>query len=310
MLDIAPTVLTMYDLPVGEDMDGKVVLQAFEKIPNVAFIPSWEEVSGEDGRHPPHTRLDPVAAHEALEQMIALGYIERPDENHEIAVERTIRELRYNLGEAYQDAGRHIEARDIFTELLLADPDEQRFAVRLFVSCQALEMQPEMQRIVDDLDTRRRALFEQATHKVEALSHVVEELTEDQRRELARWRNLARFQPAVVDYLKAQLLVAGKRYAEALAALERVMELQPARPALLLQKADLYQRLGRWNDALPIYQRCWPSTPITRMLMSGCVGSLCGGEDLPAPPIRLSMLSKQFMTIRWRIAFSESLWEE
>ena len=137
----------------------------------------------------------------------------------------------------------------------MADPDEQRFAVRLFVSCQALEMQPEMQRIVDDLDTRRRALFEQATHKVEALSHVVEELTEDQRRELARWRNLARFQPAVVDYLKAQLLVAGKRYAEALAALERVMELQPARPALLLQKADLYQRLGRWNDALPIYQR-------------------------------------------------------
>ncbi len=50
-------------------------------------------------------RLDPVAAHEALEQMIALGYIERPDENREIAVRKTIRELRYNLGEAYQDDG-------------------------------------------------------------------------------------------------------------------------------------------------------------------------------------------------------------
>ena len=53
---------------------------------------------------------------------------------------KTIRELRYNLGEAYQDADRHIEAHEIFTELYAADPDEQRFAVRLFVSCQALGM--------------------------------------------------------------------------------------------------------------------------------------------------------------------------
>ena len=107
VLDIAPTILTMYGLPSGEDMDGKVLSQAFAESAAGRFIPSWEEVAGADGRHPPHTRLDPVAAHEALEQMIALGYIERPDENREMAVEKTIRELRYNLGEAYQDDDRH-----------------------------------------------------------------------------------------------------------------------------------------------------------------------------------------------------------
>ncbi len=84
MLDVAPTILTLYGLPVGEDMDGKVLSQAFVETPKVALIPSWEDVPGADGRHPPHTRLDPVAAHEAMEQMIALGYIERPDENREI----------------------------------------------------------------------------------------------------------------------------------------------------------------------------------------------------------------------------------
>ncbi len=115
--------------------------------------------------------------------MIALGYIERPDENREVAVAKTIRELRYNLGEAYQDGDRHIEAHEIFSELHAADPDEQRFAVRLFVSCQALGMHEEMRRIVDDLDGRRQA--------------------------------------PVVDYLKAQVLTAEKRYPEALAALER-----------------------------------------------------------------------------------------
>ena len=149
VLDVAPTILALYGLPVGEDMDGKVLSRAFVKTPQVAFIPSWEEIPGADGRHPSHTRLDPVAAHAALEQMIALGYIERPDENRETAISQTVRELRYNLGESYQDAGRHAEARDIFSELWKAFPDEQRFAVRLFVSCQALGLHEEMRRIVD-----------------------------------------------------------------------------------------------------------------------------------------------------------------
>jgi tetratricopeptide (TPR) repeat protein len=221
VLDIAPTILTLYGLPVGEDMDGKVLKQAFAKAPEPAFIPSWEQVPGADGRHPAHTRLDPVAAHEALEQMIALGYIERPDENREVAVLKTIRELRYNLGEAYQDGDRHIEAHEIFSELHAADADEQRFALRLFVSCQALGMHAEMRRIVDDLDGRR---------------------------------NPGRSQPALVDYLKAQVLTAEKRYGEALAALQRVTEAHLVRPGLFLQTADLYLRLRRWRDAQKVYE--------------------------------------------------------
>ncbi len=35
VLDVAPTVLTLYGLPVGEDMDGKVLSQAFVKTPQV-----------------------------------------------------------------------------------------------------------------------------------------------------------------------------------------------------------------------------------------------------------------------------------
>ena len=260
MLDIAPTILTLYGLPVGEDMDGKVLSQAFAQTPQVQFIPSWEEVAGADGRHPPHTRLDPVAAHEALEQMIALGYIERPDENREIAVEKTIRELRYNLGEAYQDADRHPEAHRIFSELNAADPDEQRFAVRLFVSCQALGMHEEMRRIVDDLDGRRRALFEEAKRKIAGRDPQAQP-SGDERRELARWRNLARYHPPVIDYLKAQVLTAEQRYPEALAALERVTEAHLVRPGLFLQTADLYLRLGLWRHAQQVYEKALALDP-------------------------------------------------
>lgn len=226
LLDIAPTILTLYGLPVGEDMDGKVLSQAFLKRPEVAFIPSWEEVAGADGRHPPHTRLDPMAAQAALEQMIALGYIERPDEDRDVAARKTLSELRYNLGEAYQDAGRHVEAREIFTELCKADPDEQRFAVRLFVSCQALGLHGQMRRIVDDLDGRRK-----------------------------------RSRAPVIDYLKAQVWIAEKRYAEALAALERVAESHLVRPGLLLQTADLYLRLQRGRDAQQVYEKALAIDP-------------------------------------------------
>jgi len=223
VLDVAPTILTLYGLPVGEDMDGKVLSQAFVKAPEVACIPSWEEIPGADGRHAPHTRLDPVAAHAALEQMIALGYIERPDENREIAIDNTIRELRYNLGEAYQDAGRHGEAHEIFTDLYKADPGEQRFAVRLFVSCQALGLQKEMRRIVDGLDSR--------------------------------------FQQPLIDYLQAQVLIVERRYAEALAALERVTEAHLVRPGLFLQTADLYLRLRREPDAQKVYEKALALDP-------------------------------------------------
>ena len=260
LLDIAPTILTLYGLPVGEDMDGKVLTQAFVQASKVRFISSWEKVPGADGRHPPHTRLDPLAAQQALQQMIALGYIERPDENREIAVEKTIRELRYNLGEAFQDADRHPEAHQIFSELNAADPDEQRFAVRLFVSCQALGLHQEMRRIVDDLDGRRRALFEEAKEKIAGRDHQTQ-LSGNQRRELAGWRNLTRYQPPVVDYLKAQVLTAEQRYPEALAALQLVTEAHLVRPGLFLQSADLYLRLGLWRHAQRVYEKALEIDP-------------------------------------------------
>jgi len=254
VLDVAPTILALYGLPVGADMDGKVLSQALVKAPGAESVPSWEEIPGADGRHPPHTRLDPLAAQEAMEQMVALGYVERPDENRETAIANTIRELRYNLGEAYQDAGRHWEAREILAELWKTDPDEQRFAVRLFVSCQALGLHEETRRIVEDLEGRRQALFEEAQARLAAPGL-------EERKELAKWRKLAQYQPPVTDYLRAQVLISEKRHVEALATLERVREGHLVRPGLFLEIADLHMRLGRRQDAERVYKEALAADP-------------------------------------------------
>jgi tetratricopeptide (TPR) repeat protein len=156
-----------------------------------------------------------VAAHEVLEQMIALGYVERPSENREIAIARTVRELRYNLGEAYQDAARHGEAYEIFRALHEAEPDDERFTVRLFASCQALGKQEEMQQIAD---------------------------------------RLAMAGSPVAGYLRAQLLIVRNQHEEALEVLLGLPEAQRSRPPLLLQTADLYLRLGHFTDARDSYQ--------------------------------------------------------
>jgi predicted AlkP superfamily phosphohydrolase/phosphomutase/tetratricopeptide (TPR) repeat protein len=285
VLDITPTVLALFDLPVGEDMDGKVLTAAFEQPREIRTIPSWEDVPGRDGRHPPHTRLDPEAARESLQQLVALGYIEKPDESREKAVAHTMAELRYNLGEAYQDAGRHAEALEIFRELHESDPDEQRHAVHYFVSCQALGRVAEMRVIVDELDGPRRQKFLDAARRAQELIRTARQRAEDRKKaaveassqeedyrgeslldeteskEFKGLKPLLNFQPPVVEYLKGQVFTAERKWGEALDCLQRVQEADLARPGLFLQTAALYQRLKQWEDAERTYRKALAVDP-------------------------------------------------
>jgi predicted AlkP superfamily phosphohydrolase/phosphomutase/tetratricopeptide (TPR) repeat protein len=131
VLDLCPTILSLYGLPVGRDMDGKPLVTIFEDPPEVASIESWEEVPGEAGIHPPDAMLDSVQSAEAMKQLVELGYIEEPNEDTGVAVKETVRELRYNLAQSYMDAGRLAEAAEILEEIWNDFPDEHRFGLNL-----------------------------------------------------------------------------------------------------------------------------------------------------------------------------------
>jgi tetratricopeptide (TPR) repeat protein len=136
LLDITPTVLTLLGLPAGDDMEGKVLANAFIEQPEIARIPSWEDVTGDAGRLPAtNADEDPAAAQAVLQQFIALGYVEAPTEDTTHAVAMAEAEADFNLAAALSEGGRGGEACDILIALTTRRPDEARYWRALAQAC-------------------------------------------------------------------------------------------------------------------------------------------------------------------------------
>ena len=133
LLDITPTLLTLAGLPIGEDMDGKPLLEALEDSQWPQKIPSWDVVAGDDGRHPPgftwHASSD--ADREMIQQFAALGYVENPSTDWEKEAEGTATENLYNLVQVYLSSDRPEEAIAIMEDLLRRRPWESRYIHQL-----------------------------------------------------------------------------------------------------------------------------------------------------------------------------------
>ncbi|MGI8437013.1 MAG: alkaline phosphatase family protein [Chthoniobacterales bacterium] len=140
LLDIAPTILTLLGLPVGEDMEGKVLVNAFAEPPAVQRIPSWEEVPGEDGRLAPTAEeQDPAAARAVLQQFVALGYIEAPGEDVARSIALAENEADYNTAVSLIEGNRPKEAKEILQGLTARAPDESRYWLALVQACFAAQ---------------------------------------------------------------------------------------------------------------------------------------------------------------------------
>lgn len=117
LIDIAPTILHMFDLPVGKDMDGRVALDIFKSPKKPEFIESWEDVEGDFGQHK-DLENDQLADQETMEQLVELGYIDKPDEKIEVAVLKTKCDLRHNLARVYLGKKDYASAKEILLELI------------------------------------------------------------------------------------------------------------------------------------------------------------------------------------------------
>ncbi|MCX6271337.1 MAG: alkaline phosphatase family protein [Bacteroidetes bacterium] len=151
LLDIVPTILTLFDLPVGRDMEGKVLLNIFEKPPKVSYINSWDKVEGDFGTHPDLSDTDIFASAEALKQLVELGYISDPGEDKTKAFTACKNETDYNLGLIYSFKKQYEKAYPLFESLIAFDKEDIRFNMSLLEACLALDHFDRARAVIDHL---------------------------------------------------------------------------------------------------------------------------------------------------------------
>ncbi|HYN76208.1 MAG TPA: tetratricopeptide repeat protein, partial [Lamprocystis sp. (in: g-proteobacteria)] len=273
LLDITPTILTLYGLPVGEDMDGKPLLEAFEAPPPVTTIPSWDAVPGDDGRLAAETCYDPIAAKAAMDQLVALGYVEAPGADREQAITNTVREMRYNLARSYMDGGRYAEGAEILADLYQSVPDQYRFGVHLASCYRATGRVAALRDLVEHMSEDRRRAAALARDRIPIFEAGVKvrqaeageltadgamdlgRLSADERQEYNDLRLTARFSTFDLDFLMGWVLTAEGQPAAALEHLLRAGQADPHRPGLHIQVGEALVTLRRWPEAEQAFGR-------------------------------------------------------
>ena len=140
LLDVAPTALTLLGLPVGDDMEGKPLLNIFKQPLEIKRIPSWENVDGEDGRlRAGDENENPAAAQAALNQLVELGYIAAPTQDVVRQIELVEAEGDFNIAVSLCEAGRVREGKEVLAKLIARQPDEPqtRFWLAFAQACLA-----------------------------------------------------------------------------------------------------------------------------------------------------------------------------
>ncbi|MEO6436668.1 MAG: alkaline phosphatase family protein, partial [Tepidisphaeraceae bacterium] len=215
LLDVTPTILTLFGLPSGSDMPGRPWVEAIDArgaAMETDRILSWDQRAGEAGMHPPGGAADDAESRETIDHLIELGYAVPENKAGAEAANHTREMNRHHLARALIDAGENARAVELLEPLLGRHPTHIGYAQTLFQAYLALGRHGDARRIAED------ALL-QGTHS--ALAHLA---------------------LGAVD-------LAERRPAAALEHLEHAQCAHTATPALHVLIGRGYLRLRRWEEA-------------------------------------------------------------
>ncbi len=118
LIDVAPTILHHFGLPVGKDMDGKVILDIFQETETPTYIESWDNEPGDFAELDKSQQADALSDEETMQQLIDLGYVEKLDEKYEVAIKKTRIDLKHNLARVFMGKKDFFLAKQHLIELL------------------------------------------------------------------------------------------------------------------------------------------------------------------------------------------------
>lgn len=280
LLDVAPTALTLLGLPVGADMEGRVLAQAFETPPQIATLPSWERELGDCGMHPSGQAVDAAAAEAVLQQFAALGYIAPPDKKQASAQARVRQEQQFNLARVHLAVRRPQLALPILEALAREDPARTSLALHLAQCYLALRRRQEARAVLAALIARREAALGEAGDGAgEAMgSSAAAGREKDTRATVASAAAPAETSPAAgtalpqaspardvlaawADCLMGGIHLAEREMPQALACLLRAEAADPSLPDLYLHLGETYLHMRREADAARAFQRALDRDP-------------------------------------------------
>ena len=260
LLDITPTLLTLFGLPIGKDMDGKPLLQSFENEVIPELISSWEDVEGACGMHPGDLQEDPYAAEQALKQLVELGYIEDPGENKAKAVEQVKLHAQYNLARVYLGSNRPSLALPILEKIHTDYPDNTRFALRLAACQYSLnELEPCKKTIATIRALEKDKKIKTNIKINEARKKAIEKFKEEGKElpekfdEIFKLRDL-KDSPAL-DLLEGNILLSEGKPKKALELFKSAELAEPDMPKLNIQIGKGYEQLKKWKESERAFQK-------------------------------------------------------
>jgi hypothetical protein len=158
VLDVAPTILALFGLPIGDDMEGRVLLESFQIPLHVQHVSSWDKNDAK--------KIESAAAGKSLSPI----------------AQKIHYESEWNFAQSALEAGRLNEARSRLENLFRSFPENPEFCHALF------QCQLRLNRL-DDAQTTLEVLLETVPPGIGALLPQAELALA--RRELRQARRLA-----------------------------------------------------------------------------------------------------------------------
>lgn len=219
LLDIAPTILSLFGIPAGRDMDGRTLVEAFEAAPELRFVDSWEDVDGDCGMHPAGAKMALEDAEMLVDQFVNLGYINPLSKDQEKAVFETRRCNQWNLARDHLDAGKLLKALPILEDL---DHENQgadlAISLHLAHCLQQLGLLPEAEK---------------------ALQSAMEKISDG----------------PYIQYLRGLIAISRESYDEGLEYFQSIQSREAELPNLRVEIARSYLGLERWEDARKCFEK-------------------------------------------------------
>ena len=248
LLDVTPTILSLFGLPAGLDMPGRPLLEAMEDPAPLTRIPSWDQVEGQAGMHEGESAaaMEPAEAEALIEQFVALGYIERPDADKGKAAVRCERERMWNLARVYLHSGRPHLALPVLEGIWDEAPDRSDYGLAL-ASCQA-QLGMDSESHATAIEAVSGYPDSPGQHGVLANIAATAGRLEEA---LAHFQTASRMAPNEIGCLLGQgsVLLRLRRWDEAAGHFEQAIEIDPHHADAYESLAHANLRRGRWEAA-------------------------------------------------------------